>query len=1411
MELGSMAVQPLLSASFEWLLQKVDNFTSSQSHELQEEVNAELQEWKSILPDIHRLLSDPEEKQTTVNSIKTWIDDLKDLAYDMEDILEEFTTDVLRGSLIVEPQHASTTSRCIPACFSCFKHSDSMFDSDTISKVKAISDRLRSMVKKSSNLHLLRLNVQDGEQLDKADVARVRTSSLPDSHVYGRDNDKKAILQKLLNNESSSQGYSVVPIVGMGGIGKTTLAQNVYNAVEQESFELKAWVCVSDRFDVFNITRSILEAVSRHQHELRDLNLLQEKLKKELHGKKFLLILDDVWNEVYEQWNMLQKPFQAGTVGSKIVVTTRSERVAEIMGGKDMIHHLKELDYKQCLSILAQHALGEDNFDGHPSLQEVGEEIVKRCNGLPLVAKLLGGILRGKRVEYWKYISRNEMLNLHEINSGILPPLMLSYYHLPSYLKQCFVYCALFPKDYTFKKDELVMLWMAEGLLQRKPRDQNRFEEIGHQYFCELLSRSFFQQSSGNELEYVMHDLIHDLAQFVAGRTCHNLQNMLAVDEKFEVKFEKVRHLSFYCGCYDISENFKVLNEMKSLRTLIPANPEARWCYLAKTVVLDWIPKLTCLRALSLQRYCIGELPDSIRDLKCLKYLNLSETAIQSLPESIVFLQLQTLLLFNCRSFSKFPVKIGNYINLHHLDIRGTDSLKEMPSGIANLKDLLMLGKFIVGKENGSVKLSDLENLSQLKGELYILDLHNVLDVHDARKASLDKIDGLDWLLLQWTSDFGSSRNEDKEMEVLSWLKPHPNLKSLSIICYGGKVLPSWISCPSFSNLSYLKLCECRRSTSLPSLEKLPALKELIVEGMDAIETVDSKFYGHDTFQSLEKLKFRDMSVWKEWTSTTEGGVEFPCLNELVIENCPKLIGQLPSHLSSLINLVIKRCPELRCPSSMTLQSLQELNIEDCNVAFLNSLADLISLNSLKIERISGLVCLARSFIESLIAVEKVEIKECLELTCLWEEGTKIENLARLEKLDIKRCPLLVSLTGKGQGLLPFNLKHLTLSSCKALESLTDAMMMKVDGSSSSNNMLRLESLSIYNCDSLKSLPTTTMVKHLTISGCAKFESLPDGVLLQDNGDSNSNLESLRIEQLPSLNSVGTGHLPASLKEFNVYYCKRLESFPERMLQHCTGLESLGIWNCEVLRSLSLDGLSNLRYLYITKCAVLEFLPEMGLSLLNLRSLRIEDCPGLERILDGGLPLNLTDLELENCQNLNSLPKTMNELTLIKDLTIRGCPGIKSIPDGGFPPNLTDLYLDGEHLKQPAVERGLRNLTSLQRFHIYNTCPPLLDIVLPFSLTSLWIQNARNLKSIPRGLLQNLNSLQHLSILGCPKLRSLPREGLPPSLGSLWISNCPLLKRQRFEEKGEYWSLTRTIPHIVIDNVQVKPRLKLTL
>ncbi|GLT44965.1 hypothetical protein SLA2020_188360 [Shorea laevis] len=1395
MELLSVAGGSFLTVVFERLFNKLE---FSRALNLQEHVLIKLQQWESLSLKIHALLEDAEKTQMFNSShlVKIWLDDIRDLAYDMEDVLDEFMTDAQKNTLTTKPHHANT-SKLIPSCFNCFKQSEFVSNSQAISKVDDITCKLQRMIDESKTLHLMSLTIQARDGLNKASTRRLPTTSLPEPYVYGRESDKAAILEKLLNDEgSSSKGFCVIPIHGMPGVGKTTLAQLVYKEVKPESFELNAWVCVSDQIDIPSITRTILEAVAG-KCDSNDLNLLQQELSKMLSNKKFLLVLDDIWNEDPYLWDSLQKPFLSGAAGSKIMITTRSEHVVEIMRGKSRAHHLKVLKDEECLSIFAQRALGADNFDAYPSLKEVGENIVKRCKGLPLVATILGGLLCDKLDHFtWEHILNSEIWELQESERGILPALRLSYYYLPSCLKPCFAYYAVFPKDSEFDKKELVLLWMGVGLFQKQYS-----EEVGQRYFNELASRAFFQRSSRNGSQYVMHDLIHDLAQFVAGNTSFNLEHLWKANKKSKVNFEKVRHLSFYPGQYDISKKFEVLNEMKSLRTFIPSVSIFLHdqFYISNTVVQDWLPKLRCLRALSLCNYIIRKLPDSIGDLKCLKYLNLSRTLIESLPESIGFLlQLQTLLLFNCDKFLKFPSTIGNLVELHHLNIQGTNSLKEMPIGIANLKNLLTLSKFMVGEANGLMRLSNLKNFPQLRGRLSILDLQNVSDIQDAREANLGVIHGLNDLLLEWTSYFSNSRDRSNDkLHVLNWLKPHSNLKRLKIVFYGGYKFPLWMGDPLCSSLSYLELKNCERCTLLPSLGQLLVLKELRIEGMKAIEAVGLEFYGHGTFPSLHKLVFRNMFNWKEWSSPTGSRREFPCLCRLVIQNYPKLIGQLPSNLGSLISLVIYNCPELRC-SSMSLPLLKQLNIENCNVALLKSMIDLTSVSSLRIERISELNCLPKSFVESLTMLKFLSVKSCEELTCLWEEGAEIANLACLEGMVIFDCPLLVCLARKEQGR-PFNLKDFLLSNCGEFGSLPNMLMTNMDGSSN-NILFTLKNLTIRRCSFLKSFPRgklSTMIKSLCISTCENLESLLDV--------DNSSLKDLKLRALPSLNSFQGDQLPNSLEHFYVENCKGLESFPKRMLQHWTKLQRTVISYCDKLKSLPIfDGLSNLVYLKVANCEVLEALPEFGSSIPNLEYLTIIGCKSLKTL---------------------SVSDTLYQLQSLQSLYIRDCPNIKCITDGLLPPSLTSLVLYCENLMMlpnnmvelRSLQRlstsnghllvglGLHNLSSLQELAISQTWPP--NIVLPFSLTSLLITNVENLESIPKGL-HNLNSLQQLHIYNCPKLRSLPREGLPPLLGKLSIKNCQHLKQQCFEAKGDYWHLTRSISCIEIDQDQVEPYLK---
>ncbi|XP_059440809.1 putative disease resistance RPP13-like protein 1 [Corylus avellana] len=357
----------------------------------------------------------------------------------------------------------------------------------------------------------------------------------------------------------------------MGGIGKTTLAQLVYNDEKvQSSFEVKAWSCVSEDFNVDRVTKTILQSLipASENCDGKDRNWLQVKLKEKLQGKKFLVVLDDLWNEKYHDWTILRAPFLAGASGSTIVITTRNERVSSTTGTIPA-YYLQGLSNDACLAVFTQNALGASNFSAHTNLQDIGEKIVKRCKGLPLAAKTLGGLLRTTQVrDEWENVLMSKIWDIPEERSGILPALMLSYHHLPSHLKRCFMYCSILPMDYEFEEQQLVLLWMAEGLIQSQQGDR-QLEVLGRKYFRELLSRSFFQQSSTAKSQFVMHDLINELAKWVAGNICFRMEDRIGGSNERRLS-KKARHSSYLGGRYDSTRKFEAFSELTCLRTFMP-------------------------------------------------------------------------------------------------------------------------------------------------------------------------------------------------------------------------------------------------------------------------------------------------------------------------------------------------------------------------------------------------------------------------------------------------------------------------------------------------------------------------------------------------------------------------------------------------------------------------------------------------------------------------------------------------------------------------------------------------------------------------------------------------------------------------------------------------------------------------
>ncbi|XXG41230.1 hypothetical protein AAC387_Pa01g1740 [Persea americana] len=321
---------------------------------------------------------------------------------------------------------------------------------------------------------------------------RPPTSSIVDeSIVFGREADKAKLVRLLTSDDSlaSDSGMQVVPICGMGGLGKTTLAQLIHNDERvMNHFDVSVWVYVSEDFDLIRLTKAIAEFVLPGSAPLlTSLDRIQVSVQNALEGKKFFLVLDDVWNVNCNSWVALRAPLMVAGRGSRILVTTRSHRVSSMMGTVPT-HSLRCLSDDDCWSIFKRLAFVEGDSDVHPDLVMIGKEIVNKCKGLPLAVNTLGGLLRSKvNVVDWKSILQSEIWDLAEERDGILPTLRLSYRHLPAHLKRCFEFCSIFPKGSYFYVDELVWSWMAQGFIQSG--GSKDMEDIGMEYLADLVSR----------------------------------------------------------------------------------------------------------------------------------------------------------------------------------------------------------------------------------------------------------------------------------------------------------------------------------------------------------------------------------------------------------------------------------------------------------------------------------------------------------------------------------------------------------------------------------------------------------------------------------------------------------------------------------------------------------------------------------------------------------------------------------------------------------------------------------------------------------------------------------------------------------------------------------------------------------
>ncbi|TYH74897.1 hypothetical protein ES332_D05G435600v1 [Gossypium tomentosum] len=1373
---GEAALSAFLELLSAKLLDSVLNFVADHR-----QVHQQLKLWQSVLPDIKAVLNHAEEEQIKDEGVKNWLDDLQDLAYDVDDILDEFAYQELRLKLQKTQAQASSSKvrKLIPTCCTAghFSPFSFMFNAKMISKIQAITDRLNSLNTRRSNLGLSEIMSQGATS--KGNKPRLQPTSLMDGAVeyVGRAKEKQEMLELLKSN--NSDGVCVLSIVGMGGMGKTTLAQLVYNDPSiKEYFDHKSWVCVSDDFDAVNITKTILRSLDADSRDENDLNLLQVKLKEKLSGKRMLLVLDDIWNESYGDWTILRAPFGAGT---KIIVTTRLQKVSSNVDSVKAFY-LDKLSHHDCLSIFAQHALKARKFDGHLQFKEIGENIVRRCNGLPLAVKAIGSLLRTVTDHReWEKVYESEIWDVPEDPCGLIPALRLSYHYLPPHLKRCFAYCSIFPKDYEFEEEEIIL--------------------------------SFFQTSSKDKCRFVMHDLMNDLAQSVAGEICCRVEG-----EKQQKFSHRSRHSAYVIDdwCQSVKK-FEAFYQMTSLRTVLrlTAAPRFKVFYLSNVVLEDLLPSLSYLRVLSLGGYKIYDFPDFFENLKHLRYLNFSRTRINRLPDSLCTLyHLETLILRDCRELKNLPSKIGNLVNLHFLDIRGAYSIERMPSGFDQLTQLQTLSNFVIGEGDGRL-IRELKILSNLRGNFCLSGLENV-NGQDAREAKLNEKLGIDGLELQWGTDLeNNTRKTEVEERVLDFLHPPKKLEQLIIENYGGVKFSSWIADSSLKNLSSLKLRNCKNCKSLPSVGRLPFLKDLSIIGFDQVQKIGVELFGENQlnpFASLEILSFGSLPNWKEW-GTCEGDekvLKLPSLRELSIKNCPQLLGRLPTHLASLQKLEIHWCTSL-VVSISSFPSLSNFSIEGCAelVDDCSSPAkELSSLQTLSLSNISKFNIPAdRTMLRfgnsehfeigdwdelaslsqhgfSLVGHRFITVGDCPQLQSLEAKEAELQpdKISCVESLQIYECrrlnrlPQVItmmeiqgcgSLVSFAENNLPPNLKKLRISNCKNLEYLVDE---KEDNKSMSSTLCLLENLIIYNCRSLMSLSSKGQ-KNIC----------------------NYQLQLLKIDQCSKLSCLFPHtKFPITLKYLTIGGCPMLEYIAEEF-EETACLESILFYTSGI-----------------------KSLPRGLEKLIHLQEIRLNSCSNLVSFEESGLPsTSFRAFKVTDCGNFGALPKCMASITSLRRLRVRNCSADISFPSEGFPANLTSLEIsNAPKIYRSLVEWGLNRLTSLQKLTIGGKrCSNVVSfpeegigMMLPPSLTYIILLEFENLEYMFSEGFQDLASFQKLEISECPKLTSLPKKDVLLSLGYLCIYSCPSLKEECSSDKGREWSKISHIPLVRLDGKAVIPR-----
>ncbi|TVU23485.1 hypothetical protein EJB05_25854, partial [Eragrostis curvula] len=1008
------------------------------------------------LPAILDIIQDAEEKGAFRPGVRAWLKDLKTVTYEANDVFDEFKYEALRREAQKKGHYNMKTLRRFPA------RNPIVFRYRMGKKLQKIVQTIEVLVTEMNTFGFRHLQqAPPSKQWRKTDPIMVDSDK--DIISRSREEEKKKIL-KILLDEASSEDLTVLPIVGMGGLGKTTFVQLIYNdpAIE-DHFVLRRWCCVSDDFDAVSIASSLCQININDKSREKALQDLQSMIS----GKRYLIVLDDVWDLNDDKWGKLKSCIKHGGKGSVVLTTTRNEELARRMtigvAEAYKIEHLR----KEHLKEIVQSRTLNLQMANHRKLDGIVGKIVDRCAGSPLAAKALGSMLSTKTsMNEWKDILAKSCISNEK--NDILPILKLSFDYLPSYMKQCFAFCAIFPKDYEIDVDLLIQLWMAHDLIP--VQEDNHPETMGAEIFKELTWRSFFQDvkqtSPGKkyqrrsrfrkETTCKIHDLMHDVALSVLGKECVTIVDIPSM--KKLLPNPAALHFFFSSNVGNFSNDFWK-KQSPIVRTLFCGS---------NTVSYSHISKYTSLRALDLtgwrqmQPYLQGQ-------IQHLRYLNLSRNwEMKPLPEDIsIMYNLQTLDISHCSGLRHLPKDIKYMASLRHLYTNGCHQLTGMPPGVGQITSLQTLTYFVVGASSRCSTIGELEKLN-LGGELELSCLENATEGH-AKAASLESKENLSHLSLEWKSKGQEEPEQDCHKKVLYALKPNADLEMLRIVNYKGTSLPTWIT--DLSNLTELHLLGCVQCEEFPQFCNFKALQVLYLEKLDKLLSLCSAM-GSMTFPALKELRLHDLKSLERWVALEgkEEELTFPVLEKLDIKNCPKLTS-LPEapclkdivvdEDKALLSLAVLKSKHVFSLSKLDLStrdtqatppqidenhesSVSEISLMGGFYFFFSSnpsqhtfgawkwFGKLITLNIFKCD---ALIYWPEDVFQSLVSLKNLSIQYCHKLKGRMQVkgGEPIETadqvLPHLNMICISNCPSLTELF-----ILPPSLRSITIDMCPRLE-----------------------------------------------------------------------------------------------------------------------------------------------------------------------------------------------------------------------------------------------------------------------------------------------------------------------------------------------------------------------------------------